>query len=306
MTPDLIFLITFATFGTVSLTAWAVLRPFGVESAVTQRLKVLVGGSAVGRMRRREGSRPLGRLVAAIGSHSVGADSSLAQRLAVAGYRRPNAAALFLGVRTLISVGPALAVLVPAVSSGNPLGHALAMAAFIWFEGHMLPNLWLKRRARARVGNITVALPDALDLMIVCLEAGLGLNATIAKVGEERSAAADILGAEFGQVALELRNGRSREDALRGLAARNGADDLKALVALIIQSDKLGASMAKTLRTHADLLRTKRRQRAEEAARKLPIKMLLPLATLILPPLFVVTTGPALLKIGELGSMIKG
>jgi len=306
MTPDLIFLITFATFGTVSLTAWAVLRPFGVESAVTQRLKVLVGGSAVGRMRRREGSGPLGRLVAAIGSHSVGADSSLAQRLAVAGYRRPNAAALFLGVRTLISVGPALAVLVPAVSSGNPLGHALAMAAFIWFEGHMLPNLWLKRRARARVGKITMALPDALDLMIVCLEAGLGLNATIAKVGEERSAAADILGAEFGQVALELRSGRSREDALRGLAARNGADDLKALVALIIQSDKLGASMAKTLRTHADLLRTKRRQRAEEAARKLPIKMLLPLATLILPPLFVVTTGPALLKLGELGSMIKG
>jgi tight adherence protein C len=305
MTPDLIFLITFATFGTASLTAWAVLRTFGVESAVTQRVKVLVGESTVGQVRRREGSGPLGRLVAAIGSHGVGADSSLAQRLAVAGYRRPNAAALFLGVRTLISVVPALLVLVPAVSSGNPLGRALATAGFFWFEGHVLPNLWLKRRARARIAKITVALPDALDLMVVCLEAGLGLNATIAKVGEERSNIADILGAEFAQVALELRNGRTREDALRGLATRNGADDLKALVALIIQSDKLGASMAKTLRTHADLLRTKRRQRAEEAARKLPIKMLLPLATLILPPLFVVTTGPALLKIGELSTMMQ-
>jgi tight adherence protein C len=297
--------IVLATFAMVSATAWAVLHAFGGESAVTQRVKVLVGGSVTARVHRREGSGPLGRLVAAIGSFGVGADSSLAHRLSVAGYRRANAAALFLGVRTLISVVPALLVLVPAVSSGNPLGRALATAGFLWFEGHVLPNLWLKRRARARVAKITAALPDALDLMVVCLEAGLGLNATIAKVGEERSTIADILGAEFAQVALELRNGRTREDALRGLATRNGVDDLKALVALIIQSDKLGASMAKTLRTHADLLRTKRRQRAEEAARKLPIKMLLPLATLILPPLFVVTTGPALLKIGELSTMMQ-
>ena len=299
-------LATFITFVTVSVMAWSVLKQLAVESAVTQRVKLLVGDSVTDRVRRRTDSGPLGRLVAAIGSYSIGGDSSLAQRLSVAGYRSPNAAALFLGVRTLISVGPALLVLVPAVSSGNPLGRALLTAGFLWFEGHMLPNMWLKRRARARIAKVTVALPDALDLMVVCLEAGLGLNATIAKVGEERSSIADILGAEFAQVALELRNGRTREDALRGLATRNGADDLKALVALIIQSDKLGASMAKTLRTHADLLRTKRRQRAEEAARKLPIKMLLPLATLILPPLFVVTTGPALLKLGELGSMIKG
>jgi tight adherence protein C len=296
---------TFITFVTVSVMAWSVLKQWGVESAVTERVKLLVGDSVTDRVRRRTGSGPLGRLVAAIGSYSIGGDSSLAQRLSVAGYRSPNAAALFLGVRTLISVGPALLVLVPAVSSGNPLGRALLIAGFLWFEGHMLPNMWLKRRARARVAKITVALPDALDLMVVCLEAGLGLNATIARVGEERSSIADILGAEFAQVALELRNGRTREDALRALGNRNGADDLKALVALIIQSDKLGASMAKTLRTHADLLRTKRRQRAEEAARKLPIKMLLPLATLILPPLFVVTTGPALLKIGALSTMME-
>jgi len=264
-----------------------------------------VGASGTALVGRREGSGRLGQLVAAIGSHGVGADSSLAQRLSVAGYRRANAAALFLGVRTLISVGPALVVLVPAVSSGKPLGRALATAGLLWLEGHMLPNLWLKRRARARVAKITAALPDALDLMVVCLEAGLGLNATIARVGEERSNIADILGAEFAQVALELRNGRTREDALRALGARNGTDDLKALVALIIQSDKLGASMARTLRTHSDLLRTKRRQRAEEAARKLPVKMLLPLATLILPPLFIVTTGPALLGLGELTKMLQ-
>jgi tight adherence protein C len=305
MLISLVTIATFITFLTVSAIAWSLLKELAVESAVTQRVKLLVGDSGVGPVRLRGGFGPLGRLVAAIGSSSVGGDSSLAQRLSVAGFRRANAAALFLGIRTLISVGPALLVLVPAVSSGKPLGRALATAAFLWFEGHALPNLWLKRRARARVAKITAALPDALDLMVVCLESGLGLNATIAKVGEERSAIADILGAEFAQVALELRNGRTRVDALRGLATRNGADDLKALVALIIQSDKLGASMSRTLRTHADLLRTKRRQRAEEAARKLPIKMLLPLATLILPPLFVVTTGPALLKIGELSTMMQ-
>jgi tight adherence protein C len=168
----------------------------------------------------------------------------------------------------------------------------------------VLANFWLKRRARTRAAQITRSLPDALDLMVVCLEAGLGLSATIAKVGEERSTIEDILGDEFAQVALELRNGRTREEALRALGQRNGADDLKALVALVIQSDRLGASLSKTLRTHADLLRTKRRQRAEEAARKLPIKMLFPLAALILPALFVVTTGPAMLKLGDLGKVV--
>jgi tight adherence protein C len=110
----------------------------------------------------------------------------------------------------------------------------------------------------------------------------------------------DPLGKEFNQVAFEMRGGRSREDALRALGARNGSDDLKALAALIIQSDRLGASMAQTLRSHADLLRTKRRQRAEEASRRLPIKMLFPLALFILPALFIVTTGPAILILRDL------
>ena len=159
---------------------------------------------------------------------------------------------------------------------------------------------------RKRVRQLTEGLPDALDLMVVCLESGLGLNATIARVGEERAAMNDPLGDEFAQVALELRSGQSREDALRALGDRNGVDDLKALVGLIIQSDRLGASMGKTLRAHADLLRTKRRQRAEEAARKLPIKVLFPLATLLLPPLFVVIVGPAFLKLSAFIKVLTG
>src|SRR5206468_3664168 len=106
-----------------------------------------------------------------------------------------------------------------------------------------------------RVQELTTALPDTLDLMVTCLEAGLGLNAAIARIGEERSGINDALGREFAQVAFELRSGRTREDALRGLGDRNGVEDLKALAGLIIQSDRLGASMAQTLRSHADRLR---------------------------------------------------
>jgi tight adherence protein C len=153
--------------------------------------------------------------------------------------------------------------------------------------------------------HIMEALPDCLDLMVVCLEAGLGLNPTIARVGEERASLNDPLGKEFAQVALELRSGRTREESLRALGNRNGVDDLKVLMGLIVQSDRLGASMAKTLRAHADLLRTKRRQRAEEMARKLPIKMLFPLAMLILPALLIATMGPAALSLNEMFKTLR-
>ncbi len=303
-------LLTFATFVTVTGLALALFQAVMGESAVAQRVRALVGEPArTGADRGApRAARPglTARALAQIGQYGPSGDRSLSQRLVVAGFRRANAPAVFLGVRTVLSLAPALLLLVKGVSSGMPLGGALATAGMVWLNGHVLANMLLKRRARTRANQITTALPDALDLMVVCLEAGMGLNATIAKVGEERSTIEDILGDEFAQVALELRNGRTREEALRSLANRNGSDDLKSLVGLVIQSDRLGASMAKTLRTHADLLRTKRRQRAEEAARKLPIKMLIPLAALILPALFVVTTGPAILKIGDLGTIMGG
>jgi tight adherence protein C len=240
------------------------------------------------------------RLLAWIGGFSfLGNERSLAQTLATAGARGPNALALFLGLRTLFSLGPALLYLVTRVSGGAPLYSSLFWGFAIWLFLHILVNVMLRRRARIRSTSIMHALPDSLDLMVVCLEAGLGLNATIARVGEERSAMRDPLGQEFTRVARELRDGRSREESLRALGDRNGVEDLKALAGLIIQADRLGASMAKTLRAHADILRTKRRQRAEEQARKLPIKVLFPLALFILPPLFVVVIAPALLHIAD-------
>jgi tight adherence protein C len=193
---------------------------------------------------------------------------------------------------------------VPRITSGQPVGPTILATGATWLGGHLLCNMWLKRKGRRRATKIMHGLPDALDLMIVCLEAGLGLNATIARVGEERSSMDDPLGREFSQVTAELREGRSREDALRTLGERNGVDELKSLAGLMIQSDKLGASMGKTLRSHADLVRTKRRQRAEEIARKLPVKMLIPLALFILPPLLVVAAGPALLGLQELSKIL--
>jgi tight adherence protein C len=273
------------------------------ESEATQRLRAMVPHLVGAQQTERKGLRlPIvSKLLAGVGRYGLGSDDgSLRQALSVAGYRGRNATLLFVGARTILSIGPALAFLVMSVMSDRPFGRAMMMALGAFVYSHVLVNYWLKRRGRNRMRAITIGLPDSLDLMVVCLESGLGLNATIARVGEERSAMKDALGQEFAHVSFELREGRSREEALRALGERNGVEDLKSLSALIIQSDRLGASMAKTLRSHADVLRTKRRQRAEEAARKLPIKMLFPLALLILPPLFVMTCGPAMLKLKDL------
>jgi tight adherence protein C len=269
------------------------------RSPVAERLKEILPNTAQPVERKKRASQELvGSTLDKLGGYGVGGpDRSLAKRLSVAGYRGPTATMRFLGLRMLLSFGPALGILVPQVSQGKPLGRSLIYAGAAWGIGHMLVNARLKSAGKKRVLRIVRALPDVLDLMVVCLESGLGLNATIARLGEERSKGDDPLGKELSHVSLELSSGRSREDALRALGDRNGVDDLKTLVGLVIQCDRLGASMGKTLRAHADMLRTKRRQRAEEAARKLPIKMLLPLGLFILPPLFTVTVGPAILQI---------
>ena len=305
----MVLLITALVFTVITGTVMAAYYALTAESAVEQRLRTLAPDAGAGARQRASAARPglLRRIVAGVGRYGLSrGERSLAKTLSAAGFRATNATALFLGARTLLSFGPALAVILFEVPAGQPLGSALWMACLAWAGGHVAANWWLRQRSRRRVQRITEALPDSLDLMVVCLESGLGLNATIARVGEERSAMDDPLGQEFAQVAFELRSGRSREDALRSLGDRNGVEDLKALAGLIIQSDRLGASMAKTLRAHADLLRTKRRQRGEEAARKLPIKVLLPLATMLLPPLMIMVAGPAFLKLQDLVKVFSG
>jgi tight adherence protein C len=297
------FLLTVGAFVLISAVLISGYYALTAESASSQRLNTLTGEqTTVRRSAPRVGV--FSKLFAALGPYAFGSgDASLTQTLSFAGFRGPNATLIFLGARMLVSVGPALVYVVPQLTAGRPAGATIFRGFLIWALLHSVATFLLKRRASRRIHLVTRALPDSLDLMVICLEAGLGLNATIARVGEERATLNDPLGDEFRQVSLEMRSGRSREDALRSLGGRNGSDDLKALAALVIQSDRLGASMAQTLRAHADLLRTKRRQRAEEAARKLPIKMLFPLV-LILLSLIAVTAGPVVFPLQNLMKII--
>lgn len=297
----IILLISMGIFLAITLVVVAAQRAVAEPAEASDRLKQMLPQTARKTTAKPREGTGLGQVLEAFGRIGFGqGDTSVAQRLSAAGYRSRNALTTFLGVRTLLSFGPALLIVIPRISSGKPLDDTLYWAIGCVAVGHLLPNYWLKSKANTRITQVQRALPDALDLMVVCLEAGLGLNATISRVADERKSLDDPLGREFRQVAFEVRSGRPREDALRSLGARNGVDDLKALTAIMVQSERLGASMGNTLRVHADLVRTRRRQRAEEAARKLPIKVLFPLATMLLPALFVLVLGPAFLQLKTL------
>lgn len=299
-------MISAVVFALVNIIALLTFYVMTNESPLAARVRGLTARGQIEakineRRKGKSGPTFIRQAIQGLGSFGVGQkDRSLAKQLAAAGYRTASALPLFLGTRTLFSFGSALLLLLPRTITGEPLGETLYWGGGAWALGHFGANFWLKKQSEKRMLTITHALPDSLDLLVVCLEAGVGLNAALARVGDERADFKDPLGMELRQVAAEMRGGRPREEALHDLGERNGVDDLKSLTALVIQSHRLGTSMAKTLRSHADLLRTKRRQRAEEAARKLPIKVLIPLATLLLPPLFVVVVGPAFLKFGDL------
>jgi tight adherence protein C len=161
--------------------------------------------------------------------------------------------------------------------------------------GFFFPRIWLKRRIRKRQHQITIGLPDALDLTVVCVEAGLPLDQAMMRVGEDLQYAHPQLSEEFHLANLEMRAGKPRAEALRNLADRTGVDDIRSLVAALIQTDRFGTSIAQALRIYSDALRTERRRRAEEQAAKTTIKMIIPLVVFALLPLFMVTLGPALI-----------
>jgi tight adherence protein C len=163
--------------------------------------------------------------------------------------------------------------------------------------GFLLPDFVLRRKIRKRQEVITDSLPDALDLLVVCVEAGLGLNAAFVKITEEFKLSSPALSEEFDIVNREMVAGKPRQEALRALADRTGVEDVQSLVAMLIQTEKLGTSLSQSLRIHSDSLRTRRRQRAEEAAAKTTIKLIFPLVFLMFPALFIVILGPGVLQI---------
>lgn len=225
--------------------------------------------------------------------------ASIKRLLVTAGFRGEHAPLIFIGVKLFLAIGSIVLVsVVPAVMWGFPSDQTLLMyyvgAACI---GYLLPTLWLKLAVRSRQDKIQKAVPDALDLLVTCVEAGLGLDSAITRVSSDMSQTHPALGEELSILSLELRTGLAREEALRRLAVRTGLEDVKTLVAVLIQTDRFGTSVAQALRVHADAMRVKRQLQAEALAAKLPVKMLFPLIFFILPSLFVVMLGPGVIRI---------
>ena len=221
------------------------------------------------------------------------------RQLVTAGYRSAKAPVFFAGAKLFLAATmTVLIALVPVKFLGFPtfsklIFYYVLAAAF----GYYAPIIWLKRAIAERKDALQRAIPDALDLMVVCVEAGLGLDQAIARVGEEVKRTHPVLSDELNLLAMELRTGMSRQEALRNFANRTDMEEVSHLVAMLVQTDRFGTSIGQALRVHADAMRTTRRLKAEELAAKLPVKLLFPLIFFIFPSMFIVLIGPACIKI---------
>jgi len=211
-----------------------------------------------------------------------------------AGYRDPQHVSIYRGLRIVCAAICFLAVFF--ISGVNSPLLMLGMFAF----GFFIPRFLLKRMMKERHRRIRIALPDALDLTVICVEAGLPLDQAMMRVGEDLRYAHPELSDEFHLFNLETRAGKPRVEALRNLAARTGVEDVRSLVGTLIQTDRFGTSVAQALRVHSDSLRTERRQRAEEQAAKTTVKMIVPLVLFVMPSLIFVTVGPAVIQLMRL------
>lgn len=207
-----------------------------------------------------------------------------------AGLRERRHLVIYVAARITLA---AIFVFVALAVAGSDIYMLAGGLAF----GFFLPRFVLKRLMAQRQREITIALPDALDLTVVCVEAGLPLDQALMRVGEDLKYAHPALSEEFYLANLEMRAGKPRAEALRNLAARTGVDDIRSLVASLIQTDRFGTSIVQALRIYSDSLRTERRQRAEEQASKTAVKMVIPLVVFVLPSLIFVTLGPALIDL---------
>jgi tight adherence protein C len=225
-------------------------------------------------------------------------DATLRSRLIAAGYTKDIAPRVYSLVRLILVIGLPLGLFAFMWASGSsPSSTKLYITGMIAaLAGLYLPSLWIRAKADRRQRNIINGFPDALDLMLVCVEAGLGLEAAFNRVGMEMTRSHPLLAEQLGSVVLELRAGRSQEDALRRMADRAGAEQIRAFTTLLIQSHKLGSSIAQTLRTYASEMREQRRMRAEEKAHRLPVLLSIPLVCCMLPVMIGVLMLPAVIR----------
>jgi tight adherence protein C len=303
----MILFITLSIFVCVTLGVmglyWLMFRP---TSAATERLKAM-GHGAPGMatapsvlMEESAVASFAGRVAAPISRFAPTSASdahALQKKLMQAGYRSDSAPIIYRALQLSSIVGfPALVAFICALL-GRPLTSAILWIGGALVIGFLLPRFVLNRMVSNRQLRVRWGLADALDLMVVSIEAGLGLNAALVRVGEELKEVHPDISEEFELTNLEIRVGRERDEALRNLAERTGVDDLRSLVAMLIQADRFGTSIAKAVRVYADSLRTKRRQRAEQAAQKAAVKLLFPLSCFLFPTLFIAILGPAAINL---------
>jgi tight adherence protein C len=303
----MLLIIAISTFVCITLgmmgVYWVLYRP---QSAATERLRRMGGksdsqqpiavmtptDSAASELAQRLAT-PLNRLLPASATEA----KKLQKQLMHAGFRSAEAPLIYRAIQLASMAGFPLMVALTCAILARPLAGALVWIILGFCVGFFLPRFILNKAISSRQRELRWGLADALDLMVVCVEAGLGLNAAMLKVSSELKDVHIDIATEFELANLEIRVGRERDEALRNLAERTGVDDLRSLVAMLIQTDKFGTSIAKALRVFSDSLRTKRRQRAEQEAQKAAVKLLLPLACFLFPTLFIAILGPAALNL---------
>ncbi|WP_193370763.1 type II secretion system F family protein [Pelagibius marinus] len=294
-------------FFTIVLAVVGVASISGNKGAVSRRLAgdtVSMGGMDAGpRLRYETRDGFWNELVGAIEKRVPLVDetnrSLVQRRLLQAGFAGPGVVRNYFAIRFFTTICLPLGFLLLAPMFGASLSNqkVLLVPLALCVIGLYLPSFWLSRRIASRQRAIAEGFPDALDMMVVCVEAGLGLDAAFNRVGSELVRAHPALATQFALVALELRAGKSRADALRNLGERVGLDDVIGFVTLLIQSDELGTSISQALSVHADEMRNKRMMRAEELAHKLPVKLTIPLIVFILPCMVTVILLPGIIGI---------
>jgi tight adherence protein C len=309
-------ILSFLTFSVLFLLAFSVLQ-YVRENAKKRKLLskikqqnvepvVALGGNSASRP-QDEPKKAISRLLDSIGKRVIRNESGIPKeeriRFLRAGLKRQNVARIFWGAKiltgALLCVG-AFLFFDLAFGAELSLHNLLLISVFLGFLGLYLPNIWLRVRIAKRKRRIFEGFPDALDLVVVCLEAGMGMDSAINRVGEEIRAIHKDLSDELKLLGLELRAGMSRKDALRNFATRTDLEEVRNLVTLIAQTDRFGTSAASALRVYSDNFRAKRYQKGEEKAIKLPVKMIIPMILCILPAMVVAILGPIAIKVHDL------
>ncbi len=293
----IIFILTALT---VALFALTLMRFRPGQGAVVARLDQMQGGDAtpgelVARRRRQARSERLKSVLQVLGQRLEGGrkDTTEVRRfLLQAGYTDPNVVSIYWATRVGLAVGlPLLGLLLlPLIGAGR----TQVMLGLVWLGtiGWIGPTFFVRSRLKARQKEVQLALPDMLDMLVVCVEAGLGLNQALVRVADEIDHVSTVMSEQLTMVNLEMRAGTPRDEALKNFGERTGVADIRSLVSMLVQTDRFGTSVADALRVHSDTMRTKRRQRAEEAAAKTTIKLVFPLVLFVFPAMFVVVLGP--------------